>query len=77
MEVIDLGLGNTASCPDELITDEKQYYRILIRSSIILGCFLSGKSQARVKLTNLGICLRTCLSQTSEAQRGKFNMAEK
>lgn len=45
MEVIGLGLGNTTSCPNELIIDEEQSYRILIWSlccSVILGCFLSG-----------------------------------
>lgn len=32
MERIVLGLGKTASCPDELMTDEKQYYWILIQA---------------------------------------------
>lgn len=59
MEVIGLGLGNPTSCPDELITDGKQYYRVLTQSlhcPIILGCFISGKSKAMVTLTYLGIC---------------------
>lgn len=30
MEIIGLGLGNTTSSPDELIADERQYYRIFI-----------------------------------------------
>lgn len=47
MEVIGLGLKNTTLCPDELITGEKQSYKILTQSlccSIILSYFLSVSS---------------------------------
>lgn len=60
MEVIGLGLGNTISCPDELINDQRQCYRTFGQSlhcPIIHGCFLSGKSQPIVTLQFWGIRL--------------------